>query len=100
MIVNIVLAISSFKEALKAKFKKLSDDMLADRLSRSVLSLLIFKFCQIVGISKINFFNFFSKEGLNEVKEKVENSSKPRKFTKQSIFKKIQQKPNITLVFH
>ena len=63
-----------------------------------VLKLLIFQVCVIIGISKIEFFNFSSTERVKKIK-KIKSHSKPPKPTYESLFKQYEQIPKVFLVF-
>ena len=64
-----------------------------------VLKLRMFKVCGITGISKIEFFNFSVLKGLNQIKKKIRNHSKPPKLVIQSLFKQFQHIFDIFFVF-
>ena len=52
-----------------------------------VLKLLMFKVCGLIGISKINFFNFSGTQRVKHYsKQKIKNHSKPPKLVSQSLF--------------
>ena len=58
----------------------------------------------IIGISKVEFFNFSGTERVKQndkkKKEKIKNNSKTPKLVRQSLFKQLQQNPNTFLEFH
>ena len=55
------------------------------------LYLLMFKVCGIIGIPKIEFFNFLGTERIKENKKKIKNLSKPHQLVSQSLTKQFQQ---------
>ena len=52
----------------------------------AVFKLLMFKVCGIIGIFKIEFFNFFGTERVKQ-NQKFKNHSKPPTFASKSFFK-------------
>ena len=65
-----------------------------------VLKLLMFKVRGIIGISKMEFFDFCGTERTKKnKKKKKKNHSKPPKLLSQSLLKQFKQIPNIFLVF-
>ena len=57
----------------------------------------------IIGISKVEFFNFSGTESVKQndkKKKKIKNNSKTPKLVRQSLFKQLQQNPNTFLEFH
>ena len=66
-----------------------------------VLKLLMFKCCRLIGISKIEIFNFSGTEKVKQnQKRKNENHSKFLKFVIQPLFRQFQQSQNIFCVFN
>ena len=63
-----------------------------------VLKLLMFKVFAIIGISKIEFFNFSGTERVKQ-NQKIKNNSKPPELVSQSLFKQFRQIPNIFFGF-
>ena len=59
----------------------------------------MFKFCEIIGISKIKLFNFSVTEKGEENLKKLENHSKPQKLVRKSLSKKFLQKAKLFLFF-
>ena len=58
------------------------------------------KFVELLESQKWWFSIFLVLKGLNKIKKKIKNHSKPSKLVSQSLFKQIQQKPDIFSVFH